>query len=599
MLRSAIITCVLLCLAFIGKAQNHLEKKISVNFHDIRLETVLDSISHGSGFFFSYNSTIVPADSLVTVKVENKTIRQVLDYMFRGAFEYKEVENHVIIRRPDAGQYYYVTGYITDEVTGEKLRDVSVFESHQLVASLTNEQGYFKLRLKDKIPAVSLNISKSWYSDTAVHIKTGVSQEIKVSIKPKNFELDSVVIGGSTKVESTWWGKLFLSSKQRVQSINLNKFFVETPIQGSIVPGLGSHGKMSGQVTNSVSMNLLAGYSAGVAGVEVGGLVNIVKNDAMYVQACGLANIVGGKFAGFQGAGIHNNVLGNFVGVQTSGISNVVRKDLVGLQAAGIANLTIGKVTGGQFSGIINASIDSFVGFQGAGIVNSSVKEFEGVQAAGVVNFSAGKVKGVQITGILNVAATDMEGVQASGILNYATRVKGVQFGLVNVADTSSGVGVGLVSFVLKGYHKMSISTNEVVPYEVSVKTGTHWLYNIFSAGIDPSKNNKVYMFGIGWGSELPISNRFSINPELTGHGVYLGSWEELNSMVKLSASLNAHFGRYISVFAGPSFVMYHDNNMPKAVGYADKVLPNGYKRNNYSTNLSSWVGWNAGITIF
>lgn len=598
-MRSAKITCLLLCLAIISKAQTYLDKKVSVDFHDMRLESVLDNISHNSGFFFSYNSTIVPADSLVTIKVEHKTIRQVLDYMFRGAFEYKEIDNHVIIRTPDAGHFWYVSGYITDGVTGERLRDVSVFESNQLVASLTNEQGYFRLKLKDKIPAVSLSISKSWYNDTAIHIKTGVTQEIKVSMKPKPFELDSVVIGTHTKVEGTWWGKLFLSSKQRMQSMNLSKFFVDMPVQGSIVPGLGSHGKMSGQVTNSFSMNLLAGYSAGVAGLEVGGLINIVKRDAKYVQASGLANIVGGKFIGFQGAGIHNNVLGSFTGVQSSGISNVVRKDLVGLQTAGVANLTIGKVTGGQFSGVINASIDTFTGMQAAGVLNSSIKEFKGVQASGVVNFATKKLTGVQLTGVLNFVATEVEGVQASGIVNYATRVKGVQFGLVNVADTSSGVGIGLINFVLKGYHKMSVSTNEVVPLEVSVKTGTHWLYNIFSAGIDPAKNDRVYMFGFGWGSELPISNRFSINPELTGHGIYLGSWAELNSMVKLGANLNVHFGRYISVFAGPSFVMYHDNNMPKAAGYADKVLPTSYKRNNYSTNLSSWVGWNAGITIF
>jgi hypothetical protein len=45
---------------------------------------------------------------------------------------------------------------------------------------------------------------------------------------------------------------------------------------------VGTHGKLSGQVTNNFSFNILGGYGAGVNGAEVGGLFNIDKKDVKY-----------------------------------------------------------------------------------------------------------------------------------------------------------------------------------------------------------------------------------------------------------------------------------------------------------------------------
>ena len=583
----------------IGGAQSFLNKGVTVKAKQKKLEEVLNIIGKQGGFYFSYNSNIVPADSLIDIDVFNKTVKQALDVIFKGRFEYKETPNHVIIQQPSAGQFWYVSGYVIDETTGERVRDVSVFESNQLVASLTNDQGYFKLKLKDKIPSTNIVVSKSLYRDTLVNIKPGVDQEVKVSISPRHIEMDAVIISSKDNVEGTWFGKVFLSSKQRMQSLNLNKFFVDMPFQGSIIPGLSSQGKMSTQATNKFSLNMLGGYTAGVEGAEIGGIFNINKKDVKYLQAAGVINIVGGDVGGLQAAGIHNNVLDSFTGLQAAGISNVVRSTVTGVQAAGIYNLAIGRVKGGQLSGLINTSIDTLVGIQAAGALNASIQQFTGGQFAGVANCAIQDVTGIQAAGVLNAAIRNVKGVQVSGVLNYATRLKGVQVGLVNIADSSSGVAIGLFSFVVKGYHKISLSTNEAMPYNVSLKTGTHWLYNIYTAGATIGANNNAYTFGLGYGSELPISKRFSVNPELTGHAIYLGNWSEVNSMVKLQLNLNVHFGKYIAVFAGPTYSGYWDNAQPKVEGYKKDILPAGYKRTVYNTNLSSWVGWNAGVTIF
>lgn len=35
--------------------------------------------------------------------------------------------------------------------------------------------------------------------------------------------------------------------------------------------------------------------------------------------------------------------------------------------------------------------------------------------------------------------------------------MKGVQLGLINIADTIDGIGLGLINIVMKGYHKLSV----------------------------------------------------------------------------------------------------------------------------------------------
>ncbi len=613
LLYTGLVITLLCAYSTVCNAQYLLQKTVSVNADQQPLKKVLDNIAQQGGFFFSYNSNAINADSIISIQVKEKTVQQTLDIIFNRRFEYKQVKNHIIIKT-NAGPVWYVSGYVVDENTGEKVRDASVFEPNQLVASLTNSEGYFQLKLKDNTFPSQLTVSKSWYKDTSVKIKTGVDQEIKVSISPKVFVMDSVVISDGENVEGTWLGKFFLSSKQRMQSLNLSKFFVNMPVQASLTPGISSHGRMSSQVVNKASINLLGGYTAGVDGIEVGAGFNIVKHDARYLQVAGIFNIVGGDVVGFQGAGIYNNVLGGAMGMQAAGIGNVCKERIYGIQAGGIFSVCGDKVQGGQFAGIANVTIDSIKGIQAAGITNLCIKDIvgfqmagitntgkslKGMQAAGIINVAASDVTGMQFSGLINMCGGTLRGMQAGSIINFSKELRGVQLGIINVADTANGVGIGLFSFVRKGYHKISISTNEVANFNAAIKTGTKWLYNIYSFGMNFSNNNKVYMYGFGWGSELRILKNVSINPEATGHAVYLGNWNDVNILGKFHTNINYRVNKYISVFAGPAFTIFYNNQQTKYPGFKTNFPSEGYKVNNLQYNESTWIGWNAGVTIF
>jgi hypothetical protein len=279
--------------------------------------------------------------------------------------------------------------------------------------------------------------------------------------------------------------------------------------------------------------------------------------------------VVGGQVKGLQIAGINNTVLDTVRGLQAAGINNIVRGKFKGLQIAGITNL-----------------------------VTDSVK---GMQVSGVVNFARKKVSGVQIAGVINFSNKETDGVQVSGVFNYSKKLKGLQIGLINIADTSDGYSIGLINIVLKGYHKLSFSTNEILDVNAAFKTGNARFYSILLAGLHTGNTGKAYSFGYGLGSELPLNKKksLSLNPELSSQYLYLGSWDYTNILNKLHVNLNIKLNKYVSFFTGPSFAVFISDQQTAFSGYRFPLPPSGYKEIYFSDKVSGWFGWNAGINFF
>jgi len=499
-----------------AQGQGKLTKKISVSIHHKALTQALKEISRKGGFTFSYNTTILSGDRLVDVEAEDRTVRQVLDQLLGEGYEYTESGKYVIILpRTNAPpvKLYMISGYIKDDSTQEKLGNVSVYESGQLVSTLTDTNGFFRLRLRDnKYAHAELVISKQFYRDTVLFLRPGYDQQVTVPIvKEKVSDLTPFVV--SNKVEKTWVGKLFLSSKQIVQSLNLGDFFANKPVQLSLIPGLGTHGRMSGQVVNKLSYNLIAGYSAGLKGVELAGIANFDKGDVRGVQASGIADVVGGKVTGVQLAGIHNEDLDSLRGVQAGGISNRVW----------------------------------------------------------------GSVEGVQLSGIANETKGDVYGVQASGILNKARKVKGVQIGLVNMADSCSGFMVGIVNIVKNGMHEWSVFGNETMPINVAYKSGTRKMYTILQIGADLGNDERAYGYGIGLGNELELGRRFALNTEYVFSTFIVGHGRELPGVSRLQTLLRCRLGKNLSLYAGPSISITSPTKALNPDGYKMLLPRAGY----------------------
>ncbi|HEX3168339.1 MAG TPA: hypothetical protein VHQ93_18850, partial [Chitinophagaceae bacterium] len=59
-------------------SQAILQKNISLDVNNQRLDNVLEILSNKGDFYFSYNSSIIKKDSLVSFRASNKTVKEIL-----------------------------------------------------------------------------------------------------------------------------------------------------------------------------------------------------------------------------------------------------------------------------------------------------------------------------------------------------------------------------------------------------------------------------------------------------------------------------------------------------------------------------------------
>ena len=293
------------------------------------------------------------------------------------------------------------------------------------------------------------------------------------------------------------------------------------PAQVSLVPPLSSNGLANARTVNAYSLNVLAGYSAGVSRLELGGLLNVVRDSVHGLQAAGLANVSGTDVRGIQLAGFVNVNGGAVRGVQGAGMFNVARDDVRGLQVAGFANITGGAARAGRLTDQPTRvrrwlGLPRLLATDPLGqlpVAPSASQRGMLVQLAALANLTGTDVRGVQSAALLNLAH-HVTGAQI-GLVNVARHVGGAQFGLINIADSVDGVSLGIINIVRHGYLHGEVWTSETLPLNAVVKLGVRRYYTLLGASAEPFGNRVQWAAGIGVGTAGLPKGRFTFSLDL------------------------------------------------------------------------------------
>jgi len=588
-------------------AQQLLQKRISIDAHNTPVKEVFNQLEHKGGFYFSYNSNLLDDQKKITLRMNDQSVETILNEVLGPGYRYQVSGNNVIIKLA-SGQGIVFTGQLIEAETGRPIEYASVYEKSLMAGTVTDEQGNFKLHIRQSLPSYELVISKVSYTDTVLRLQKDLSSEKPITLKRSFDELEGVSVIG---VQQHWLAKRLINTKERFSSINLDGYFAKQPYQFSFLPGLGSKNRLKSQTINKFSFNLIGGYTAGVRGFELGTAFNIVQKDMQYVQIGGLFNIVGGSANGVQFAGVYNyvakdvegvqfagvyNNAANVAGVQATGAVSWVRNELNGVQASGILNKAYsGK--GAQLAGFANRVDSAFEGFQAAGAINNN-EEFDGVQCAGLLNYTQEQTDGVQVAGGINITRKVLNGTQIAGLFNYARTVNGTQLGLINIADTSSGLSLGLINIILKGKHSIDVMTTEWQPYGVAYKSGNNRLYNILQVGGNLRDGQKMLSIGYGIGNTIRLGAKTALAHEATLHTIYAGNWNEQNLMGRYQLMFQYQLHPKLSVYGGPAFsVLYHEQQR----SYEGFGVPFAARNLSFDMghNVKAWIGWTLGISVF
>ena len=547
--------------SYLGAQVNHLAKNISIDITNARLREALPKIGDTGGFQFSYNADILPGDSVVSVHAANRPVKQVLGNLLGPAIRYKVIGNHVIllsdrkVRKSEGSQEvreYTITGYIYDAQTGEILSSASIYEVEGMFVAATDSKGYYRITVPGDQEKQVLSYSKAGYGDTLIVVKPKEQPELNISLRPKPRPAAESQLEGKpvASLDERRLVRALVPSKALITARN-----VETEEQRfaqlSLFPFIGSNRFVSGLITNRLSLNLFAGYSGGLNGVELGGFLNVVRKEMKGLQAAGFGNIVGRNSHGVQLSGFFNWDAGSFNGLQATGFSNVVTDTIRGVQLAGFSNVLRGPMYGTQISGFSNFTSQNVDGIQASGFLNIALKDVKVAQLSGFANFSKG-VGGLQTAGFMNIATGTTKGIQASGFLNYAHEVQGLQLSVFNFADTvSKGTPVGFLSFVRRGYHKLELTADELIPLNLTFKTGTTHFYNILTAGYQ----TQILSAGYGFGTQFQLAKRLALSIDLTAS--YLADKQQLlrsyGSHFRLASTFDIRIAKHFTVLLGPT----------------------------------------------
>jgi hypothetical protein len=535
-----------------------LERRVTINADNQTIESVMDKMTSQSGVVFSYNSAIIDTWKSITCYANNKPVRFVLLQILGSSYTFKSKGKYVIIQKnePDNNSIM-LQGYVYDMQTGERLSNASVYDKTLMASAVTDKYGYFSMKLPAMEPITSVQVSKAGYADTSI-APAIAGDDIKALELALNSESGKPgYVRDFLKMSYMW----MIPRNIRANSINIKETWPKT-FQLSLVPGVSTNKMLGGSVDNMVSVNILGGYSQSVRIFEFGGIFNLVRDSMSYCQVGGISNFVGGSLTGVQLGGIYNRA-SSVNGVQVSGVANTVKRDA--------------KM---QFAGIINKASSA------------------DLQIAGVVN-TVEKSGNIQIGGIINIS--DSSSLQIAGILNRTTYLKGFQLALINMADSSEGTSVGLINLIRNGYHKIELSSDEILHTNLNFRTGTRLLHIILGTGIAAFNNDRpVWGVSYGVGTSLGKSGKYAFDLDGTTTRIYYhGDTKYNQEWYSIYAGIDRKLIHHFSLAAGITFnFLITDKRSDYYNDIYSGVTPYNLVNSDFSThnNLKSWVGVKLGL---
>jgi hypothetical protein len=568
-------------------AQELLEKRISFRAADESLDQVLGKISDLGGFSFSYSPDAIEVRGRVTYQANNLSVREVLNELFKGRVKFKQRKKFIILQKNNTPEdvrppeNFQLNGYVTDNRTGERLANASIFEPVTLASAVSNDYGYYKIKLPTAPADIRLEVRKEEYvgrsitvtnrkdaflpiilnpdtlkSIAAAPLKISLriqAQDPKIEIPPLEARANNPAFTDTTrkygfpdqpeKLKNTYRKvqselvSAFASARQSVNTRNIQDT-LHRSFQASLLPFLGTNHQLSGNIVNDVSINLIAGYAMGVNQIEIGAVMNVVR--------------------------------GNVKGFQLAGVGNIVGNDVNGFQYANVLNITLGNVSG----------------FQGS---NS-------------INFAGKNLRGLQVAGVGNVVVGTLHGWQISTGYNYANTVRsGHQIGLVNYSDSTATIPFGLFSYVRSnGYRRYEFATNEFNYFNFAFKTGVSRFYNVFTLGFNGlAPDRSLCTVGYGFGTSQNLGRSWAVDADLTGQLVLVRNQklDELPAgMVRFAPSIEKKLNKRLALFAGPSLNLLATNSRKSLIVESRGIQPLWLHGKSEQANGYGWLGFQVGV---
>lgn len=189
-------------------SQKHiLEKPININVTNTPLKEVLKQISEQAHCFFTYNPDFISEKKKITYHTNNTTIFDVLNYIFSDStLAFSVIDDHVVIYKKEEEHIFLsssnktnpnlfeISGRVLNSKTGKSLAFVSIGILNTAIGTVTNENGFFLLKVDKNFADSILFVANLAYETYYIKVKDAISSNNNIKLHENYVSIQEVII---------------------------------------------------------------------------------------------------------------------------------------------------------------------------------------------------------------------------------------------------------------------------------------------------------------------------------------------------------------------------------------------------------------------
>ncbi|MGM0550265.1 MAG: carboxypeptidase-like regulatory domain-containing protein [Bacteroidota bacterium] len=188
------------------RIETPMDSVITIKERKLPLYEALLEISRQSGVNFSYDAGRINGDSLITINVEKRTLRETLAYLFpSNEIESIIIGNQLIIRQStevetlqvrlvDSMHFIYVEGTVLDAETKAPIEFANITIQGTSMGTITNPEGDFLFKIPTSMQDSQLVISHIGYRNRYLSFNQLSHYNHTLLMQPHDFMMEEIVI---------------------------------------------------------------------------------------------------------------------------------------------------------------------------------------------------------------------------------------------------------------------------------------------------------------------------------------------------------------------------------------------------------------------
>ena len=182
----------------VSYSQDVLDEIVNVNYGQLRVEALLDSLHHQYSFFFSYDPSQLPVDSIVNTHFSNQSIYRVLSQIFTHyELNFQSVDRQIIIsnyqREITVKNYITIHGTVYSSDNEQQIPLVNISIKGHPLGTTTNMEGKYSFLIPHEYIGKQLYFSSIGYKSQTLTIPAHDSLFL-ISLQPQSIQLKEIKV---------------------------------------------------------------------------------------------------------------------------------------------------------------------------------------------------------------------------------------------------------------------------------------------------------------------------------------------------------------------------------------------------------------------